>query len=113
MGGLLVHYDWALYRPDEMALVSAVRRSHGELRWLIDAPGHLFSASEKDDLIGQACLQLWFEWSAYVYLPHDGLTMNLWEGELIDIWTTRSETFEAIGNVVDRLELKRTFSRQQ
>src|SRR5258706_14110022 len=42
-GALVVFTDWALYRPDEMALVDSLRRGHGERRALIDAPGHLFT----------------------------------------------------------------------
>ena len=34
-GGLLVFTDWALYRPDEMALIDSLRRGHGEPRPLI------------------------------------------------------------------------------
>ncbi|MDB6076555.1 MAG: hypothetical protein JWO82_302, partial [Akkermansiaceae bacterium] len=43
--GVLIHAtDWSGYRPQDMATLVAVRARHGELRWLIDAPGHLFAA---------------------------------------------------------------------
>src|SRR5947207_10215141 len=48
-GALVMFTDWALYRPDEMALIDSLRREHGEHRLLIDAPGHLFFSSEEQD----------------------------------------------------------------
>ena len=46
--GLFWLRDWPFYKPDEMAVISGVRRGHGEQRRLIDVPGHMFEASERD-----------------------------------------------------------------
>ena len=44
--------DWPFYNSDEMAIISGLRRAHGEQRHLIDAPGHLFDVRERDELTG-------------------------------------------------------------
>src|SRR3954469_4529077 len=33
---------WPFYQADEAALISSLRKSHGEHRLLIEAPGHVF-----------------------------------------------------------------------
>ena len=50
-GALALFTDWALYQPDEMALVASIRRGHDEERHLIDAPGHLFGPTEGAEAI--------------------------------------------------------------
>ena len=67
-GALLVFLDWSCYSTDEMTLMTTLRSAHGEKRWLINAPGHLFSKDEDADLIGQSYLTLMFGWTAYLYL---------------------------------------------
>lgn len=78
--------DWSLYQPDEMAVVSALRAAHDEQRWLINSPGHLFDASERDLLIGILSLVVFYGWTAYLYFDHR-TTFLCWEGELLDLWT--------------------------
>src|SRR3954462_3079894 len=41
-GALMQFTDWNTHNPDEMAMIGSLRRSHGEPRWLIDAPGHVW-----------------------------------------------------------------------
>src|ERR1700694_1046601 len=31
--------SWTAYKPEQMAIITTLRRAHGEERWLIDAPG--------------------------------------------------------------------------
>lgn len=61
--------DWPFYRPDEMAIVSAIRQSSGETRHLIEASGHLFLPNEKDELTGFLALLMGYGWDGY-FFPH-------------------------------------------
>jgi len=71
--GLFWLTDWPFYKPDEMAIISGLRRAHGEHRGLIDAPGHIFEASERDELIGWVSLMINFGWDGYLFaLPFRG-----------------------------------------
>lgn len=92
---LLDFTDWSHYSPDQMAIVSAVRASHGESRWLTDAPGHAFEAGEKDLLTGMLALTMTFGWEAYLYFE-GGPTFLNWDGELLDVWVYREDQKEAL-----------------
>src|SRR5207245_2304990 len=107
-GALIVFTDWALYKPDEMALVQAIRRGHEERRWLIDAPGHLFEKSEENEAIGHCYLAAIFGWSAYLYLASGAVTMLFWEGDLVDVWCPEETLARALRKVVQSYELRIT-----
>jgi hypothetical protein len=107
-GALLVFTDWALYRPDEMALIDSLRRAHGERRWLIDAPGHLFASTEQAEAIGHSYLPLVFNWSAYLYLASGFATLYFWEGDLIDFWSPDEKLTQTVLQLVQRFELRVT-----
>ena len=107
-GALIVFTDWALYRPDEMALIDSLRRGHGEERWLIDAPGHLFDPTEQTIAIGFSYLAVIFGWSAYLYLPSGAVTILLWEGDLIDVWSSDEALPHTIREIVQTYELRVT-----
>ncbi|KAF0177662.1 MAG: hypothetical protein FD161_2306 [Limisphaerales bacterium] len=59
--------DWPFYKPEEMAILSAIRRASGETRHLIDARGHLFLADEVDVLTGFLALLMNYGWDGYFY----------------------------------------------
>jgi len=107
-GGLLVFTDWALYRPDEMALIDSLRHAHGEARPLIEAPGHVFTASEVAEAIGQSYLPIIFAWSAYMYLASGMATVYFWEGELVDFWTSDSGFAKKVEDVAEQYGLRVT-----
>lgn len=107
-GALLVFTDWALYRPDEMALMDSMRRGHGEDRWLIESPGHLFAPSEAPEAIGHCYLALMFGWSAYLYLGSGAVTILFWEGDLVDVWSPNDALAGAVREVVRGFELRVT-----
>lgn len=102
---VLLHIDdWSPYKLEQMALVDAVRRSHGELRWLIDAPGHLYKLDEKDELISMFWLTIAFGWSSYIYpAPCTNVIYN-WEGDFIDIWNMDSISLPEIKNLCDAIK---------
>jgi hypothetical protein len=105
---LLSITDWALYQPYEMRLFDCVRSIHGEKRWLIDAPGHLFSTSEKDDLIGLFSLSVAFEWTSYIYFPDARVTLLNWEGVIFDFWTDDSKQLIAVSELLKSFSLEHT-----
>jgi hypothetical protein len=107
-GALVVFTDWSLYCPDEMALVASLRRGHGENRWLIDAPGHLFAPTEEAEAIGHCYLALTFGWSAYLYLASGAATVHFWEGDLIDFWSPDQSLTQKVLEVVHSYELRVT-----
>jgi hypothetical protein len=101
---VLLHVDdWSPYKPEQMALMEAVRRSHREERWLIDARGHLYEPAEKDELIGMFWLTIAFGWSSYLYpSPCTNIIYN-WEGEFIDIWNRDSGSRAEVKDLCDTI----------
>ncbi len=59
--------DWPAYKLDEMAIALSLRRAHGEQRWLIDAPGHVFEFKERDELVGWVSLMMSFGWDGHLF----------------------------------------------
>jgi hypothetical protein len=94
--------DWAHYSPDEMAIVAHVRKACGERLPLIETPGHVFSASERDLLLGLLALVTAYGWTAYLYFDH-GLTLLSWEGELLDLWDTDRTRYKAVGELLQEM----------
>ncbi len=100
---LLYIDDWSPYKPEQMALVDAVRRSHGELRWLIDAPGHLYELKEKDELIGMLWMTVAFGWSSYVYSSTRSNIIYNWEGDFIDIWNMDNDSLTEVKELCEAI----------
>ena len=55
--------------PSGLTLVDAIRRGHGELRTIEEAPGHIFSADEADLLWGFYYLMVQMDWSFHITFP--------------------------------------------
>ena len=108
-GALLQFIDWPTYNFDEMALISSLRRSHGEERWLIVAPGHLFTSTEAAEAIGHCYLAAIFDWNAYLYLPSGAAALYFWEGDLIDFSSCDQKIFQDVCEIVERFELRVTY----
>lgn len=104
----MVFTDWSLYRPDEMALVTSLRRGHGEHRRLIDAPVHLFGPTEEAETIGHCYMAMTFDWSTYVYLASDAATVHFWEGDLVDVWSSNERLTQTVLEVVRSYNLRVT-----
>jgi len=105
-GALLQFTDWNTDNPDEMAMIGSLRRSNGEERCLIDAPGHLFASKEAAEAIGHCYLAIFFDWSAYLYLTSGAATFFFWEGDLIDFWCSEKNTAKKVCELVERYELR-------
>ena len=101
--------DWPLYEPSEMLVIEALRNLHGESRNLIDAPGHLIPAGEKEIAIALFGHTVNFQWNARLYVPEDFATLQLcnfatlqnWEGELMDFWSNDSTFYSQVVKLVN------------
>lgn len=102
--------DWALYSPDEAAVVSQLRQTCGERLPLIQTPGHVFTAVELNLLIGLFALVTAYGWSAYLYFDH-GLTLLSWEGELLDLWATDSARYNAVCELIQHMGISANATR--
>lgn len=107
-GALLQFTDWETSNPDEMAMISSLRRSHGEQRWLIDAPGHLFSPTEAAEAIGHCYLAATIDWSFYLYLASGADTVYFWEGDLIDLFGFGKS--HEVHDLIKRFDLRVTYA---
>jgi len=103
---LLQMTDWPLYKPDEMAIISAVRRSHEETRRLIEAPGHLFEKKEEAKLIAMFYLSIMFDWTSYLYFLPNRVTILNWEGSIIDLWSFDSKHFSEFDKIKETFQLQ-------
>jgi hypothetical protein len=92
---LLHIVDWSPYESHEMEVVCQIRQACDERRPIIETPGHLFSASERDLLIGLMALVTSYGWSAYVYFDH-GVTLLSWEGQIMDLWRAAGSRFASV-----------------
>ena len=59
--------EWPQDRPEEMAIVDALRRGHGDRRRVLEAPGHVFESGEKAEVTGWLALLLAFGWDAHFH----------------------------------------------
>ena len=99
---LLQCCDWAHYTPDEMAVFQTIRKAHGEDRWLIETPGHLFGRTERNLLAGMVSLIKYYGWTAYIYFD-SGTTLLVWEGELLDLWAYDEDSFKVVVEILKGL----------
>ena len=101
----LLHFtDWALYQPYEMAVITTLRSAHGQPGRLIDSPGHLFAANERDLLAGMMSLGICYGWSAYLYLD-SGITFLNWEGDILDLFYLENQPIQGVHEVLAAHEL--------
>jgi len=105
---LIYFEDWSPYRQSQMLVIESLRTANGDLRNLIDAPGHLFTADEHDLAIAMFSLATSFHWTTYLYLPNDLVTIYNWEGELFDAWSRDISAFNEIAELVNLFELNVT-----
>lgn len=71
---LLVHItDWAHYQPHELLAINSLRRSIGDGRELIDAPGVLVDRANLDFAVSIFGLAAAYRWDGYLYFPNDVL----------------------------------------
>jgi hypothetical protein len=99
--------DWPFYKADEMAIISGLRRAHGEHRKLLDAPGHLFASGEREELTGWVSLMMSFGWDGHLFpFPFRGSMFQTSHEDFV--WVVASDTnqFGQARKVVRKYELK-------
>jgi hypothetical protein len=99
--------DWPFSSPDEMAIVSGLRRHHGELRSLLDAPGHLFVADELDELTAWVYLLMGFAWDGYVFAsPYPGAMFQTSHEYFIWLLSDNPDRFSEAQRITREYQLK-------
>jgi hypothetical protein len=99
--------DWPFYKADEMALLSSLRKSHGEDRRLIDAPGHVFASTERDEIIGWVSLMMCFGWDSYLFAwPFQGAMFQTSHDDFVWLLSSDAERFSEAQRIVRGYELK-------
>jgi hypothetical protein len=99
--------DWPFYKADEMALVSSLRKSHGEHRRLIEAPGHIFAAGERDEMIGWVFLMMCFGWDAYLFAsPFQGNMFQTSHEDFVWLLSSDANRFSEAQRIIRGYELK-------
>jgi len=103
---LLWMTDWPFAQEDEMAIVTALRRSHGYRTPLIEAPGHIFESSEREEFAGWMTLMLWFEWDAHVFpSPFSGTVLHTSHHDEVRVTSSRKEPLAELDEAARRLGL--------
>jgi hypothetical protein len=98
---LLLLTDWPFYEVDEMALISSLRRSHGEHRLLVEAPGHVFAESERDELIGWIALMMCFGWDGYLNTsPFRGNSFQTSHEDLVWLLSSAGDQFSEAQRII-------------
>jgi hypothetical protein len=96
--------DWTWDPEYEADPTTALRASIGETRALIDVPGFLFDSSELASAIDLGSLSLKRGWTSYIYLTSGLATLLLWEGDLIDFWSTDKRLAEQLKIVLHSID---------
>jgi len=105
--------DWCLYKPSEMIAIAGIRSSNGEVRLLIEAPGHEIEPSETETGIALFSLCGSFAWTAYLYSPQARTTLYCWEGGIFDFWTDSGEMLAEMRSIVSEFSLSLTCDAEQ
>jgi len=104
--GLLWITAWSIFPSSEnVSLFDAYRRSLGEKRNLNDAPGHLFSASDKAHLECLLDLCLYFYWDADLFSGSGTLWIKISHDEYMDVNTKGNLRFDDIQRGLEPLNL--------
>lgn len=100
--------SWATYHENEKEVFENFRQRYGEHRWLMQAPGHLFDTTNKEDvsLLAQTLLFMTgFNWEGFV-LQGDRQS-NIWMAdEVIETNTQSEEKDKEVAAIIDELYIK-------
>ena len=102
----------APYDYDER-LFDKLRFPVGEPKTIVEAPAHLFSTDELDDLVPMFGLTVAWQWEAYLHMPHTRTVLLNWEGEVFDFWTDDRSVFAGVSEMLKTFGLSETESAQQ
>ncbi len=83
---LLWALDWDIWPNEEYPeLWDEIREHHGEHRWLINAPGHLFAQNEKGLARAMMRLAMLFGWTAFLIPNPASFVVFIDDDELMSI----------------------------
>lgn len=100
--------SWALYSEKEREVFDSFRQSHGEHRWLIDAPGHLLDLSGSGErwILAEILLfMMAFNWEGFV-IQGNKETIIWMADEIIEIVAQKSDANEFSRKIIHDLDLK-------
>jgi hypothetical protein len=98
--------DWPFYEPYELTLISSLRKGHGEHRPLIEAPGHVFAESERDELIGWVSLMMCFGWDGYLFTsPFQGSLFQTSHEDFVWLWSSVAGRFAEAQRIIRGYDL--------
>lgn len=81
---------------ESMSLFNGYRRSFGEHRSVANAPAHIFSVNDGEQLESIILLILYFFWDALLLDPSRHLSIAFSHDEMIDIRTKNIQTLEEL-----------------
>ena len=87
---------WGVWPTEESGSVYAhLRSGYGDNRPLVEAPGHLFDQTEKEDAVGFLRLVFTFGWDAYVIPSNTSLIFFASHDEFVDLFTADKQMLES------------------
>jgi len=106
--GLLWVTDWSIFPSSQnMALFDGYRKSLGEDRPIIEAPGHIFGESDLQELECLFGLALYFFWDAYLFEQAGRTVVRINHHDFISVHARDSARLSEFQNIFERLKLER------
>jgi hypothetical protein len=97
--------SWPFYKPEEMAVIQAMRRGWGVQKKLIDAPGHVFQ-HKNSEALGLFMLTLLFGWDAmFAPVPSNVAVITYAHEGLGTVITKSKELSSVIKKKMEELEI--------
>ena len=91
-----------------MDLFDGYRRSLGEARPLIEAPGHIFAEADAVALQTLVAISLYFFWDAVLVEGTAQFITRLSHDEYLDIYAQEEDRFEKICGTFSKMDMKPT-----
>ena len=99
---LLWALEWDIWPSEEYPeLWDEIREHHGEHRWLINAPGHLFAQNEKGLARGMMRLAMLFGWTAFLIPVPASFVVFIDDDELMSLDAPDASSISALAARVD------------
>ena len=104
---LLWALEWDIWPSEEYPeLWDEIREHHGEHRWLINAPGHLFAQNEKGLARGMMRLAMLFGWTAFLIPVPASFVVFIDDDELMSLDAPDASSISALAARVDDIWAK-------
>lgn len=110
--GMLWVWGYGTWPSSEnQALFQALRTALGQPSSIAEAPCHVFTASDKQELECVLDLVLYFSWDASLLSPHQGLFLLFSHDEVLDVYQRNEIQIPAIGESFRQFGLASVTSR--